>query len=84
MDFTRPSNPVFRVLYYDYLLGLFPIFGRMVSEAWGRTLAYLGRSILRARTGQQIAELMQMQGLIDATSVPLSAGVVCMVYGEKQ
>lgn len=83
LDFTRPSNPVFRLLYYDYLLGLFPLFGRMVSEAWGRTLAYLGRSILRARTGPQIAKLMQMQGLIDATSVPLSAGVVCAVYAEK-
>lgn len=83
LDFTRPPNPIFRIFYYDYLLGMFPIFGRMVSESWGRTLAYLGRSILRARTGDQIAALLNQQGLTDTRSVPLTAGIVCAVYGKK-
>jgi len=84
LDFARPSNRVFQVFYYDYLLGLFPLFGRMVSEAWGRTLSYLGRSILRARTGEQIADLLTKEGLVDSRSVPLTAGIVCAVYGRKQ
>jgi demethylmenaquinone methyltransferase / 2-methoxy-6-polyprenyl-1,4-benzoquinol methylase len=84
LDFTRPTNGLFRMLYYDYLLGLFPLFGRMVSEAWGRTLSYLGRSILRARTGQQIANLLSEEGLVDARTVPLTAGIVCAVYARKQ
>jgi len=83
LDFARPRNRIFQVFYYDYLLGLFPFFGRMVSEAWGRTLSYLGRSILRARTGAQIADLMREQGIVDAVSVPLTAGIVCAVYGTK-
>jgi len=84
LDFARPRNHVFQVFYYDYLLGLFPFFGRMVSEAWGRTLSYLGRSILRARTGDQIAGLLREEGLVDAVSVPLTAGIVCAVYGTKR
>jgi demethylmenaquinone methyltransferase/2-methoxy-6-polyprenyl-1,4-benzoquinol methylase len=84
LDFARPRNRIFQVFYYDYLLGLFPFFGRMVSEAWGRTLSYLGRSILRARTGAQIANLMREQGLVDTVSVPLTAGIVCAVYGRKR
>ncbi len=84
LDFARPSNGLLRLVYYDYLLGLFPLFGRMVSEAWGRTLAYLGRSILRARTGKQIAGLMMMEGLSNAQSFPLTGGIVCAVYGGKQ
>src|SRR4029077_4627188 len=84
LDFTRPPNRVFQLLYYDYLLGIFPLFGRMVSEAWGRTLAYLGRSILKARTGVQIASLLSEQGLVDAVSVPLTAGIVCAVYAKKR
>jgi len=84
LDFARPRNRVFQVFYYDYLLGLFPFFGRIVSEAWGRTLSYLGRSILRARTGEQIANLMKQEGLVDAVSVPLTAGIVCAVYGTKR
>ena len=83
LDFTRPANPLFRIFYYDYLLGLFPLFGRIVSEAWGRTLSYLGRSILRARTGEQIAGLLSKEGLEDPRSVPLTAGIVCAVYGKK-
>jgi demethylmenaquinone methyltransferase/2-methoxy-6-polyprenyl-1,4-benzoquinol methylase len=84
LDFTRPPNRLFQIFYYDYLLGLFPFFGRMVSEAWGRTLSYLGRSILKARTGEQIASLLKEEGLVDAVSVPLTAGIVCAVYGRKQ
>ncbi|HYY90931.1 MAG TPA: class I SAM-dependent methyltransferase, partial [Candidatus Dormibacteraeota bacterium] len=80
----RPQNRLFQLFYYDYLLGLFPLFGRMVSKAWGRTLSYLGRSILKARTGEQIANLMRNEGLADSTSVPLTAGIVCAVYGRKQ
>jgi demethylmenaquinone methyltransferase / 2-methoxy-6-polyprenyl-1,4-benzoquinol methylase len=84
LDFARPQNRLFQVFYYDYLLGLFPFFGRLVSEAWGRTLSYLGRSILKARTGEQIATLLKQEGLVDAVSVPLTAGIVCAVYGRKR
>jgi demethylmenaquinone methyltransferase / 2-methoxy-6-polyprenyl-1,4-benzoquinol methylase len=84
LDFTRPTNHLFRVFYYDYLLGLFPLFGRMVSEAWGRTLSYLGRSILRARTGEQIASILSSEGLLNARADPLTAGIVCAVYGKKR
>jgi demethylmenaquinone methyltransferase/2-methoxy-6-polyprenyl-1,4-benzoquinol methylase len=84
LDFARPPNRVFQIFYYDYLLGLFPIFGRMVSEGWGRTLSYLGRSILKARTGGQIVNLLNAQGLVDAKSVSLTAGVVCVVSGRKR
>ena len=84
LDFARPSNGILRLFYYEYLLGLFPIFGRLVSVAWGKTLSYLGRSILRARTGEQIARLMNVEGLLDIRSVPLTAGIVCAVYGKKR
>ena len=84
LDFARPPNRIFQIFYYDYLLGLFPFFGRMVSEAWGRTLSYLGRSILKARTGEQIASLLKEEGLSDAVSIPLTAGIVCAVYGKKR
>src|SRR5690242_950646 len=84
LDFARPPNRLFQIFYYDYLLGLFPLFGRMVSEAWGRTLSYLGRSILRARTGEQIANLLSYEGLDGAKSVPMTSGVVCAVSARKR
>jgi len=83
LDFARPPNRLFQVFYYDYLLGLFPFFGRLVSEGWGRTLSYLGRSILKSRTGEQIVNLLTAQGLVEAKSIPLTAGVVCLVSGKK-
>jgi len=84
LDFARPPNKVLRFLYYDYLLGMFPIFGRIVSKAWGRTLSYLGRSILKSRTGNQIATLMVEVGLLDTRPVPLTQGIVYAVYGKKR
>jgi len=84
LDFARPPNRAFRLFYYDYLLGLFPIFGRIVSQAWGRTLSYLGRSILKSRTGNQIATLMAEIGLPDTRPVPLTQGIVYAVYGKKR
>jgi len=83
LDFARPSNRLVRLFYYDYLLGIFPFLGRIVSAAWGKTLSYLGRSILRARTGDQIAHLMDSAGLSSATSIPLTMGIVCLVHGKK-
>lgn len=83
LDFARPPNKIFRLFYYDYLLGLFPIFGRMVSKAWGKTLSYLGRSILKSRTGPQIAAIMTRVGLSDIEPVPLTQGIVYAVYGKK-
>src|SRR5437879_2096973 len=83
LDFARPSNRLLAIFYYDYLLGLFPLFGRLVSEGWGRTLSYLGRSILKSRTGEQIVNLLTAQGLVEAKSIPLTAGVVCLVSGKK-
>src|SRR3989442_14438794 len=32
LDLARPPNRAFRLFYYDYLLGLIPIFGRIVSK----------------------------------------------------
>ncbi len=84
LDFTRPTNKLFMLVYYDYLLGLFPVIGRIVSEAWGKTLSYLGRSILRARTGEQVVRLMVEEGLLNTCSLPLTMGVVCAVYGKKR
>jgi demethylmenaquinone methyltransferase/2-methoxy-6-polyprenyl-1,4-benzoquinol methylase len=84
LDFARPPNRIFRLFYYDYLLGLFPIFGRIVSKAWGRTLSYLGRSILKSRTGAQIASLMVEEGLPDTKPVPLTQGIVYAVFGKKR
>ena len=84
LDFARPPNRIFRLFYYDYLLGLFPILGRIVSRAWGRTLSYLGRSILKSRTGTQIATLMVEEGLPDTRPVPLTRGIVYAVYGKKR
>src|SRR5207249_11992327 len=76
LDFARPPNRIFRLFYYDYLPGLFPISVRIVSKAWGRTLSYLDRSILKSRTGLQIAPLMIEEGLPDTSHVPLTQGVV--------
>jgi hypothetical protein len=38
---------------------------------------------MQARTGEQIVDLMSNEGLAESRSVPLTAGIVCAVYGKK-
>lgn len=84
LDFTRPKNPLFKIFYYDYLLGLFPLIGRIVSKAWGDTLSYLGRSILRARTAEQISKLLANIGMENSKFEYLTFGIVSIVYWKKR
>ena len=84
LDFARPLHNIQRFLYYPYILAFFPLIGRLVSKAWYDTFRYLGPSILRARTGRQVANIMKQEGVLDARSVPLTGGIVCLVYGRKR
>jgi demethylmenaquinone methyltransferase/2-methoxy-6-polyprenyl-1,4-benzoquinol methylase len=84
LDFARPLHTVQRFLYYPYILAFFPLIGRLVSKAWYDTFRYLGPSILRARTGRQVVNIMKQEGVSDARSVPLTGGIVCLVYGRKR
>ena len=84
LDFARPLHNIQRLLYYPYILAFFPLIGRLVSKAWYDTFRYLGPSILRARTGRQVANIMKQEGVLDARSVPLTGGIVCLVYGRKR
>ncbi len=83
LDFARPQSKLQQALYYPYILGVFPLVGKLVSKEWYDTFRYLGPSILRARTGNQVASIMKYEGLPDARSVPLTGGIVCLVYGRK-
>lgn len=84
LDFAMPRRAIQRVLYYPYILGFFPLVGRLVSKAWYDTFRYLGPSILRARTGAQVVGLLRGNRVPDARSVPLTGGIVCLVYGKKR
>jgi len=84
LDFARPLHNIQRFLYYPYILAFFPLIGRLVSKAWYDTFRYLGPSILRARTGRQVVNIMKQEGVLDARSVPLTGGIVCLVYGRKR
>ncbi len=84
LDFARPGHQVQKALYYPYIIVFFPLVGRLVSKAWYDTFRYLGPSILRARTGNQVAGLMKKNSVPNAQSVPLNGGIVCLVYGKKR
>jgi len=84
LDFARPSHQIQKVLYYPYIIVFFPPVGRLVSRAWYDTFRYLGPSILRARTGNQVVALLKKSSVSDTRSVSLNGGIVCLVYGTKR
>jgi len=83
LDFSRPPGRTFRAIYYFYIFRVLPLLGRLVSEAWGDIFDYLCRSIDRARSPAQVAEIMRAVGLRHVRWAYMSRGIVGIASGVK-
>ncbi len=82
LDFGRPSNPVWRGLYFAYLRLAVPVFGRLFAGS-SDAYAYILES-LRHYPGQQgVAELMRRRGLANVVVHDLLGGAMGIDSAEK-
>jgi len=82
LEFSRPRHRVFRRIHRLYLSVILPLLGRVISgdrEAY----LYLPRSIMEFCEPEELHRLMRSVGLKDATSRPLTCGVVSIHTGTK-
>ncbi len=84
LDFTRPPDRIFRLIYYFYIFRLLPLLGGLVSDAWGDIFNYLCASIDRARSPDKVADIMRGVGLAKVRWTYLSKGIVGLVSGVRQ
>jgi demethylmenaquinone methyltransferase/2-methoxy-6-polyprenyl-1,4-benzoquinol methylase len=82
LEFSRPSNVLFRSLFYLYFRKVLPFFGRMISgdrEAY----TYLPESVIIFPDNQEFLDLMLSAGFTGVKQTKLTGGIASIYTGFK-
>lgn len=82
LEFSLPSNPVFRALYLFYFRRVLPTVGGIVSGDRS-AYQYLNRSVEQFPYGESFCELLRDAGYRNVAATPLSFGIATLYEGEK-
>jgi demethylmenaquinone methyltransferase/2-methoxy-6-polyprenyl-1,4-benzoquinol methylase len=83
LEFTKPSNPLFRFVYYVYFLLLLPLLGNLVSGSRQNAYGYLPRSVLSFPDRGRLARIMEEAGLSSVRVEDLGLGIVTVHVGVR-
>lgn len=83
LEFTMPTNLVFRSVYLLYFLLVLPFIGNLVSGTRENAYGYLPRSVLRFPGRARLKAIMEEEGLEEVRIENLSLGIVNVLVGRK-
>jgi demethylmenaquinone methyltransferase/2-methoxy-6-polyprenyl-1,4-benzoquinol methylase len=83
LEFSRPTNPVFRGLYYLYFLLVLPLVGNLVSGGAENAYAYLPRSVLAFPSPDALAARMRSAGFASVEATPVCFGIAHLHVAAK-
>ena len=83
LEFTRPSNPLFRFVYYVYFLILLPILGNLVVGGRRNAYGYLPRSVLKFPDRDALRRIVEECGLVDVRVTARSMGIITIHVGTR-
>lgn len=82
LEFSTPSNPLFRPLYFFYLRHILPILGGILSG--DRTAyRYLNRTIETFPSGRDFCAIMETAGFVNVKAIPLTLGIASIYQGDR-
>lgn len=82
LEFSLPSNAVFRALYLFYFRHVLPTVGGLVSGDRS-AYQYLNQSVEQFPYGEAFCELLRDAGYKNIAATPLSFGIATLYEGEK-
>ena len=83
VDFVIPDNWLIRKVYMFHVFNVLPTLGRLVSDSWRRTLAYLAKSIQLSAPPTETCRMLSRHGFRRTFSEKITLGVVALVGGQK-
>ncbi|MCA9023747.1 MAG: bifunctional demethylmenaquinone methyltransferase/2-methoxy-6-polyprenyl-1,4-benzoquinol methylase UbiE [Planctomycetaceae bacterium] len=83
LEFSEPSNPVFRRIYQSYFKHVLPRIGQLVAQNQEDAYNYLPSSVGEFPHGRALAEIMAECGLTDVEFHPLTFGIATLYHGTK-
>jgi demethylmenaquinone methyltransferase / 2-methoxy-6-polyprenyl-1,4-benzoquinol methylase len=84
LEFTQPSNLLFRFVYYVYFLILLPILGNLVAGGKRNAYGYLPRSVLKFPDREKLRRIVEECGLDDVKVHAKSFGIITVHVGTKR
>lgn len=83
LEFSQPSNRMFRGAYNWYSRRVLPRVGQMLAPNRQAAYNYLPDSVAEFPHGAELAKLMEDAGLTDMQWKPLTFGIATLYYGVK-
>ena len=78
LEFSKPTNPIFKGLYNIYFLKILPLFGKLFSSS-NSAYTYLPKSVQAFPDGDSFLEKLNKCGFSNTTATPLTFGI-CTIY----
>lgn len=83
LEFARPTNAVIRRFYEFFSNRMMPIAATWVSGDTSGAYRYLPRSVITFPGADQMCDRLRAAGFVQATSTPLTWGVVCVYIATR-
>ena len=83
LEFTQPTNLLFRGLYYFYFTKILPFVGNLISRNKDDAYGYLPRSVMKFPNCDALKSVMEQCGLIDVRFHRKTFGIVAIHVGKK-
>lgn len=83
LEFTQPTNPLFRSLYYFYFTKILPFVGNLISRSKDDAYGYLPRSVMKFPNCDALKVVMEQCGLTDVRFHRKTFGIVAIHVGKK-
>ena len=83
LEFSAPTNRLFRRVYLWYFRNLLPRIGQLLARNRESAYNYLPQSVLEFPDGQELADLMSSCGLEDVQFRPLTGGIATLYFGTR-
>ena len=83
LEFSMPTNPLFRASYQFYFRHILPKMGQLLARNRQSAYNYLPESVSEFPYGKELADLMDECGLQGTRWYPLTFGIATLYVGTK-
>lgn len=82
LEFSKPSNPIMRKLYFFYFYNVLPTIGKLVSKD-SRAYTYLPESVSVFPDGNDLLNILKENGFNNLVCKPLTFGISSIYIASK-
>jgi demethylmenaquinone methyltransferase/2-methoxy-6-polyprenyl-1,4-benzoquinol methylase len=83
LEFSQPTNPVFKAIYYYYFKRILPFVGKLISRNKYNAYSYLPSSVLNFPDRYGLRAQMECCGLVNVKIYSRTLGIVTVHVGQK-